>query len=415
MPTNGYTSTTLTFEFDSSSDLSGSLAWEIDTERESPAINQQYLRLYPDVDCKYFASVGILRYIGKSSSDVEESLTLLNSTEVQLTKVPDGSVSLEVLGSLYGSDGGYTSARLTYDEASNSIKASAPCYGVLKVKYKAKYRLFMYTFHGPGCAVNSEEPYTPGIVVAFRTDQGAVADLELTPPYCGNFWGGRLGSNLAEVSKISVEIHKDYPPRLMSVTNRLYLYVPGVPLAVEASCRVRVTPGDGLEHIGCAPGTLTLVADDSGLPTYEEEIVEETVTFSNAISINLSYQPESVISYQALSDFYDAHGNRVDVDFLSKGDTVTEADWVTSRSYTNAITRSVKNDELVAASGSVAKPVTGSAYVKYRISSRVYELVFEPTHNSAGMLNGWKTSYVFSYDGNETGLLIVTPPTLVES
>jgi hypothetical protein len=148
------------------------------------------------------------------------------------------------------------------------------------------------------------------------------------------------------------------------------------------------------------------------------EDVKETATFSNAAVINLRYQYTQLTYAGAVSNFYDSEGNRVSVDFLKAGDVVTEVEWISSNTYRNPSSRTLIGDEIAAVkSGSnLLIPVTGAVLVQYSTSSDMYRVTFEVGNTDiSGAILDWKTAYVHTYDGINTGILFLYPPTLKET
>jgi hypothetical protein len=178
-----------------------------------------------------------------------------------------------------------------------------------------------------------------------------------------------------------------------------------------AACKLKITPGDAEYEVQCFPGELT---EEEG---FIEQVVEEAITFNNAGSLNLQYQPDTQnIEIQALSQFYDAFGRVIAPNFASYGDTINEVEWISSTSYRGATERKVRRDEIVAvtALGNMI-PVTGAIQVSYVIKSKKYNLRFRATVSPQGNIDGWDTAYVLSHYGNETGFLRIEPPSLKET
>lgn len=416
------------------------LLWEEDTDIATVDMGQRRLRLYPDIDCKTFSTSGTLSRLGSDSAHSEETLVFIDSMEVALSKKPTGTISIESLGSFYDADGSAVYVTFSYDPLTNSVIASTPGFGVVKVSYTYRFKAYLYTHTGPGCGgtdftvgslggstsggftsggftgggFTSDgftgspvlKPYDDGQIVAIDLSTGMYAELFLEGPECSDT-SVIDRTNEARLPSIVLDIHPDYPPRLIAIGD-------DDTADLVAGCKLYVTPGDSSFTIHAYPGEL--ISDMQDAEPLIVRSIKDVVTFNNSGSVNLSYQADSNVQVTALSLFYDQYGDQVSPNFAKPGDRVQDVEWLSRTSYQNPIPRYVNANEIVV-TNSTGKVInaTGAIEASYTVKSKRFKLIFEQEISDSGTLAGWKESYVVTYDDNEVGQRRIDPPTYRES
>lgn len=387
-----------TVEFNGSIDRENELKWELDDERQSDR-SFDYIRLYPRQPTSVFTTSGSIAYRGADFKDVEEyinfsvsnfqALEYPNAEEVQIVRITPS----------YDANGNRVNSTVYYNKSRQGLESSVPIYGAYKVTYKAPYRLYALYFSGTPCNPNnSESGYKQATVVAIDADLGISASITVTPPECGGSISSGSRGKDAEIPRIILEIHKDYPPALTAIG--------GNDNPLKASCRIRMIPPVN------ASLSLSNGIEPSPVSGVKTEVVKDAISFSGSVSANFKYQPGNEPDIQSTGSFIDIWGNVVSSRFALAGDTITEVTWLSDSTYEDERTRTVRNGEIVFINSSyVAIPVYGSVVATYVLKYKEFVIDFSFI-DPLQPLEGWTTIHAVANYNGQIGYLKIDPPTL---
>ena len=277
-------------------------------------------------------------------------------------------VTYTIIGNLLAADG-VPPVTVTFDATKNAMVASKPCYGSLRVKYKAPYDLWLAVFDIPKTPLKSPpQPHQVGLgggnpdddvpntstdvimtILAYRAHPTAeqdpeevVASLTLASPSVGDTTdpptappgggGGAFADSGAALPKIRFEIDPTYPPRLLPPAKGASKPVAGVRVWVVPAAQPQMDLTSG-QIVGWATG--------GGGP------ISEMLTFNNSMSQSLRYQPAGSLSFGAIGVFVDKWGHTFTPYLVGPGGKVTVVEWLDEHTFKNPTTRTVLVDEVV--------------------------------------------------------------------
>jgi hypothetical protein len=327
--------------------------WEEDPEKEDPEINKKYVRLYPDNVPIRFATAGNLSYGSQKIAKQEEIIVFSGNDEVNLRYPEAYNVTFDLIGKFYNESGVPIAVTFQFDASRNMVTSSAKGYAAVRVKYRAKYTGFLYTFSGgpcpglqvgpyaPATPVPTVSPYKEGVLVALDPGREAVATLNMSPPNCKEQTFYVAKGAEAELPRIDLVIDPNYPARL---TADIELSTGNISVPYLASMtKVRLIPSVTNVSVDVNNPEARIKLEEKGL----EQEVSERILFSGSSSANLQFQAKASVSITPRGVWRDKSGESVSVEVRGPGQKVTEVDRTPSGGYTNPRTRIVGPDELV--------------------------------------------------------------------
>jgi len=415
--------TDVEISFGESGDSKGALRWEKD-DRTSDE-DQQYLRLHPHTSDKLIVTTGRIERKGSDLLESEDIAVFAGSSSHTLKYPKASSVSIEVLGSVYDSQGLPIHVSFVYNIAKNEVVASQTCYGAVRIRYSAPYVLYLYTYSGDPCSIGQSPTglvysggYNTAVVIAIQFDPSASAQVTLAPDPCGQQGNTQLSDKDSGPVNMVLEVHKDFPPRITGSSR----------LDIGMSCKVRQIP-DVFADIQISSGQYNEEAFNASNDTYNKnddvsktsnylpvytEYVTDLVQFNVGFSAKLHYQPSSSVQIVDTGDFLDKWGNRITPRFATPGEDIIEVEWISERVYTNPRQRVVKADEIVAlTTGNKAIDVYGTARVSYTIRYKVYNVQFTQT-NAGRAEDGYDTVHFLASHSDQSTYLKIEPPSMKE-
>ena len=267
------------------------------------AQNVTHVRLYhgPRVTPSVSAITGSISYVSTDTAfGLTETLTL--TPDSQTANVPSWATNLSyrVVGIALSPSGAMVGVSLSYDPERFTITSSAKVFAAVEITYDAPYKLYSYTFSGTcpvnppkdfddtGSVIEREPPpnFRDGVVFAIDFTKSVHATLTMSGPACS--WGGVGGVRGTEsgrvLPKLSMDIHPDYPPRLVSSADGVRVW---------CECTIRVFPA------GSGATVLTTSGYATSTTVIETMQVRDILLYENRSSQSLSYTPVGSVALVA--------------------------------------------------------------------------------------------------------------------
>ena len=355
---------------------------KIETDDRNPSLRTQYLRVFPARTGVIFATTGTLTRSGNDVKDIEEVVAFNNNKEASLSYPNARRVSIDLLGSFYGTDGYPTSTHLAYDSVTNSITSTTAGFGVATLTYESDYTLYKFLYDGVGCpyeedysgapnAPAAESPYEDSLIVVYVAAEGDFASINLEGPEC-NFKEGGGESIDSQASKLILEVDKEGPAaiKIYPRQNGAISYSGDI----AASATIRLYP-DVPAIFDTTEGTLSPIS--SGHQADQVDMLN--FAYSNGTS--LKYPQASGVSFEQLTDFTDEWDRPLSnhaIRFMIEGAEVLDVKWNGPDSYTGYPSpRIVKSGEVVIVdSSSYVVKVSGVARATYVSTYRKFAYDF---------------------------------------
>jgi len=435
------TSVTATFgDGTSSSSLPGADAkrWLLEASNRPPIVPSgpvigtpaQYFRVHPAADeLRFTTSSGtVSASVPTLQKRVFEIITFSGGDPWVLLKYPKPSgVRFELLGSLLAATPPYSAViTITYDSLRNIIRASAPCFGMVKVEYRAPYDLWLAHFEvrpllprpvplpnpqNPNSYPNPEDDQEPRghpmLILARRSNpppdvdpDEIVASLTLTPG---------SGEKEGQVTE----------PKQWAIREGTGSLMPKLRLVIDPNSPVRLTtkPGSAIPtagcHVLCVPAVLPTYRFTSGNFVSSEPAtmapVAEALSFSGTPSASLRFQPAGDIAIVPVGQFVNKWGTAFTPIIRKPGETVRVVDWKSETEPINPRDRVVGVDELVCADqfgNSIA--AYGLVNVDYSITAIRNEFIFDYDDATGEFMTAW----IIALNGDQNATLQLSGPVM---
>jgi len=383
------------------------------------AQDKTHVRLYhgPNVDPQVFAVTGSMTEIGTGvEKGVIETVTITPDSPTASIPPWATNVTVRIVGRSFTATGASARPTLAYDSVRKTVTAGSSVYAAIEVKFDAPYRLFLYTFTGT-CPLNppkdfdnegneiTDRPktFSDGVVFAIDFNKNANATLVMDGPECS--WGGAGGVTGTEsdrvLPRLSMDIHPDYPVRLVSSVDGN---------SVWCECTVRVFPASAGAEVFTTSGSASATTKKETMP------VKDILSFDGRSSQSLSYTPVGAVALATLNlypirDRYRRYSEGRAINPTGPGSEVIDVDLSdTGLGYSNPRPRQLGPDEvaLVDLYG-VPSPSLAVVEAEYTTSYDCFVFSFEWD----GVKGAWKEAILLAKtpDGRVARLEVSPPST----
>lgn len=385
-----------------------------------------YFRVHPSaLDLRFEITSGsINENASKLRKHVYEVVSFNGSQPwVSLRYPKPANVKFMIYGKLVSSIPPYTNViTLSYDSARNILKASSPCYGMVKVEYYAPYDLWLATFgYSSVPAPVVIDPMNPGD----PDDEEPLAGLDpmfimgkyRLPPT--GYDPDTILCSLTLQPPTNNKQDEQLDPTRWAIMNGTDSRMPNIKLEIDAKDPVALKPGtSGKPSAGCTilitPAVVPAFNLTSGIIISSQAggslVVEELMTFNGSGSSQLRYQPAGSVSFEPQGNFVNRNGKPLSgVQFARPGQEVIVVDWDAQGRPTNMRPRTVNVDEIVLLDGT-GYTVQGYGILKvsYSITQWRMEYRFEYNEDLKNFLPAWMVAIY----NDQTATLQLSPPSL---